>query len=84
MFLASTGISASEIDLDELFVLGFNCRLVFTGIFGGSLVVALPCSVVRLISYTCPHFPPKARVAMGEFLVRLQVVLLVFYMGIAR
>ena len=57
--LASSGISASGIDLHELLVSGSNCKLVLVGIFGSSLVVALSFSVVHLISYSCSHFPAR-------------------------
>ena len=48
--LASSGISESGIDLDELFVSGSNCKLVLANIFGNSLAVALSYRVVHLIS----------------------------------
>ena len=46
--LASSGISASGIDLDKLLASGSNCRLVLLGILGNNLAV-LSCSLVQLV-----------------------------------
>ena len=78
--LASSGMSASGIDLGELLVSGFNCRLILLGNLGSNLAV-LSCSLIQLTSWTSLHLPTIISVAIGNFLVRLQVVLLMFIIG---
>ena len=73
-------MSTSGIDLDEWLVSDSNCRLVFLGIFVTNLAV-LPCSLIQLTSWASSHLPASASVVTGKFLVRLQVMLLTFMVG---
>ena len=75
--LALPGMSASGIDLGKLLVLGSNFRLVLSSILGSRLAV-ISYSMVQLTSQTSSHLPTIAKVDIGKFLGRLQVVLLVF------
>ena len=78
--LTLSGMSGSGIDQDEWLVSGSNCGLVLLGISGSNLA-ALHCSLGQLTSWTSLHLPTSVSVAIGQCLVRPQVLLLTFIIG---
>ena len=70
------------IDFEDL-VSGSNCKLVLCGILGSNFVV-LHCSLFQLSSWASSHFPPVLAWLLGEFLLLMQGLLLVFSMGMCR
>ena len=76
-------MSASGIGFEEDLVSGSNCKLVLCGILGSNFVVS-HCSLLQLTSWISSHFPAGANVAIGEFLVMVQGLLLVLSMGMFK
>ena len=83
LVLASSGMSASGMELAKVLVSGFSCKLVFCGICGSSLEMS-HWSLLQLTSWTSSHIPPVCIDAIGMFLPILHRTLLTFRMGIFR
>ena len=73
--LASSGMSASVIDLSGALVWGSSCRLVPSGISGNNFAL-LHHTWLQLTSWISSHLPAGASVAKGELLDILQKRLL--------
>ena len=81
--LASSGMSASGMELGKLLVSGSSCKLVFCGILGSSLEVSHQ-SLLPLTSWASLHFPTGCTDAVGKFLPILHGTCLAFRMGMFR